>query len=79
MTAKDFKTAFEKDAMKALSAFISGLNNTKRNGKSAIAILDDMGLTEVRLSNTILSLANSSDVMNDAIELANKSWEENNA
>ena len=79
MTAKDFKTAFEKDAMKALSAFISGLNDTKRNGKSAIAILDDMGLTEVRLSNTILSLANSSDVMNDAIELANKSWEENNA
>ena len=79
MSAKDFKKAFEKDAVKALTAFISGLNDTKRNGKSAIAILDDMGLKEVRLSNTILSLANSSGVMNDAIELANKSWEENNA
>ena len=79
MSAKDFKKAYEKDAVKALSAFISGLNDTKRNGKSAIAILNDMGLTEVRLSNTILSLANSSGLMNDAIELANKSWEENNA
>ena len=79
MTSKDFKKAYEKDAVKALSAFISGLNDTKRNGKSAIAILNDMDLKEVRLSNTILSLANSSDVMNNAIDLANKSWEENNA
>lgn len=79
MSSKDFKKAFEKDAVKALAAFISGLNDTKRNGKSAIAILDDMDLKEVRLSNTILSLANSSEVMNSAIDLANKSWEENNA
>ena len=79
MTSKQFKKAYEEDAVKALSAFITGLNDTKRNGKSAIAILDDMGLKEVRLSNTILSLANSSGVMNEAVELANKSWKENNA
>lgn len=79
MTSSQFKEAFEKDAVSALSSFISGLNDTKRNGKSAIQILDDMGLTEVRLSNTILSLANSSDVMNSAIELGNKAWQDNNA
>lgn len=79
MSAKDFKKAFEKDAVKALSAFISGLNDTKRNGKSAIAILNDMDIKEVRLSNTILSLANSSNLMNEAIDLANNSWKENNA
>ena len=62
MTANEFKKAFETDAVGALSAFIDGLNNTERNGKSAIAVLDDMGLTEVRLSNTILSLANASGV-----------------
>lgn len=79
MTANEFKKAFETDAVGALSAFIDGLNNTERNGKSAIAVLDDMGLTEVRLSNTILSLANASGVMTDAINLANESWEENTA
>ena len=79
MTSDEFKRAFEKDAVKALSTFISGLNDTERNGKSAIAILDDMGLTEVRLSNTILSLANASDVMNGAVELANSAWEDNTA
>lgn len=79
MTSNEFKQAYEKDAVKALSAFISGLNNTKRNGKSAIAVLNDMGLTEVRLSNTILSLANASDVMNNAVDVGNTAWEDNTA
>lgn len=79
MTSKDFKKAFEEDAVSALMAFISGLNDTERNGKSAIAILDDMGLTEVRLSNTILSLANASNVMTDAVKLGNEAWEDNTA
>lgn len=79
MTSEEFKQAFEKDAVKALTAFIGGLNDTERNGKSAIAILDDMGLTEVRLSNTVLSLANASDVMNDSVNLSSEAWEENTA
>ena len=79
MSVENFKKAFEEDAVKALSAFIGGLNDTKRNGKSAITILDDMGLTEVRLSNTILSLANASNVMSNAVELGNKAWEDNTA
>ena len=78
-TAKQFKTDFERDAIGTLSKFISGLNNTERNGKSAIAVLNDMGLTEVRLSNTILSLANASTVLNDAVELGSKAWKENTA
>ncbi len=79
MTSKEFKKSFEKDAVKALSAFISGLNDTERNGKSAISILNDMGIKEVRLSNTILSLANSSDIMNKAVKLGNEAWEDNTA
>ncbi len=79
MTSNEFKQAFEKDAVKALIAFISGLNDTKKNGKSAIAILNDMDLTEVRLSNTILSLANASDVMTKAVNLGNEAWEDNTA
>ena len=79
MTTSQFKQAFEENTVSALAAFISGLNDTKRNGKSAIAILDEMGLTEVRLSNTILSLANSSDLMNKAVNLGNEAWKDNSA
>lgn len=77
MSAAEFTTAFGEDALGATSAFIAGLNDTERNGKSAIAILDEMGLTETRLSNTILSLANANGVMSDAVTTANTAWEEN--
>lgn len=79
MSTSEFTKAFKDDAVVALSAWIDGLNDTERLGKSAIVVLDEMGLTEVRLSNTILSLANSGDVMTNAIDKANKAWEENNA
>lgn len=79
MTSEQFKKAFEEDATKALSAFLSGLNDTERNGKSAIAILEEMELKEVRLSNTILSLSNASDVLNGAVNLGTQAWEENTA
>lgn len=79
MSASDFKKAFQEDAVKALSAFISGLNDTERNGKSAVAILNDMGLKEVRLSNTILSLSKANGVLTDSIDTANKAWKDNTA
>lgn len=79
MTSGEFKKAFQEDAVGALSAFIDGLNDTKRNGKSATVVLDDMGLTEVRLSNTILSLANSNGLMTEAVKMANSAWDENTA
>lgn len=79
MTGEQFQQAFRDDAVVALSAFIDGLNDTERNGKSAIAILDDMGMNEVRLSNTILALAGGEEVMSRAITTANKAWEENTA
>ena len=79
MTADQFSQAFKDDAVVALSAFIDGLNDTERNGKSAVAILDDMKLSEVRLSNTILALAGADGVMTDAIQTANDAWNENTA
>lgn len=79
MTGEQFRDTFESDAVVALSAFIDGLNDTERNGKSAIAILDDMKLSEIRLSNTVLALAGADGVMTDAIETANSAWDDHNA
>lgn len=79
MTSDEFKQAFEEDAVKALSAFVGGLNDTERNGKSAIGILDDMEITEIRLSNTVLALASNSELLNDAVDRANNAWDENSA
>lgn len=79
MSVNEFKEAFSEDALTAVAAFIGGLNDVERNGKSATVILDEMGLTEVRLSNTLLSLANADGLLLNAVETANTAWEENTA
>lgn len=79
MTGNEFKKAFGEDASGAINAFLAGLNDTERNGKSAIAVLTDMGLTEVRLRDTLLRAANASDLFDDALKISNDAWEENTA
>ncbi len=79
VSVEKFKEDFQRDALSAVAAFIGGLNDVERNGKSATVILDDMGLTEVNLSNTLLSLANANGMMSEAVETANRAWEENTA
>lgn len=79
MTANEFSKAFKEDAVGALLSFIKGLSKSGEQGKSAIKILNDMGITETRLRDSILRSANASDIFNDAIKLGNKAWNENNA
>lgn len=79
MSKSQFTEAFKGSAIGAMSKFLGGLNDTKRNGKSAIAVLNDMKLSEVRLSDTILRLVNSSGNMEKAVQTANKAWKENTA
>lgn len=79
MTAEAFIDLWGRDAVQALDAFIGGLNDTDRTGQSAVQTLNDMGLTEIRLSNAVLSLASNGHILTDSVELANQAWDENNA
>ena len=79
MSVSDFKKAFEKDALGALNLFVKGLQKIEDNGGSAIATLDDMKLSEVRLSDATLRLVGSGDLLDRTISTANKAWEENTA
>ena len=77
MSADEFARAFKEDASSAILAFVSGLNDTERNGKSAIAVLDDMGIKEVRLRDSILKLCNANEEAAKNQEMANKAYEDN--
>ena len=79
VSASQFKQAFEKDATSALLMFLKGLKNASAQGKSAIEILDDMGISEVRLRDTILRASEASDKFGDTLQLANQGWRENTA
>ena len=79
MSAGEFTKAWEKRPVEALSAFIKGLGNVDKQGRSAVATLDKLGITEIRLSNAVLSMASSGNLLADSLELANNAWAENTA
>lgn len=79
MTAEEFARAYGQNAVGALGAFIGGLKNVDANGGSATATLQEMGLTEVRLSNAVLALATSDDILTKATQTASGAWEQNTA
>lgn len=79
MSVKEFKKLFEEDALSALNAFAKGLGKIEADGGSAIAVLDDMKLSEVRLSDNLLKLVTSGDMLDRTLEVAKTGWEENTA
>ena len=79
MTGEEFKKAFADDAVGALQAFIGGLANAEDAGSSAIELLQEMGITEVRLRDSLLRAAGAGDLLTDAVKLSNEAWEENTA
>lgn len=79
MSAAEFRTAWGEDAVGALDAFIRGLNDTERNGQSAIVILEELGITNVRQTKAILGLASAGVLLSGTITQANAAWEQNTA
>ncbi|WP_376711476.1 phage tail tape measure protein [Carnobacterium divergens] len=79
MSANDFAKAFKEDAAGAIIKFIEGLGKAEEHGTSAIKVLDDMEITEVRLRDSLLRAAGAGDVFSDAIKLGTDAWDENTA
>lgn len=79
MSAKEFAAAFKNNAADALTSFTQGLGDINRHGKSTVQLLDEMGLTEVRLSDALKRAASSEDLFRDSIQRANNAWTENAA
>src|SRR5690625_1562832 len=79
MSADEFKQAYEQDAAGAMMTFIEGLSTVEDRGMSAIGVLDEMGITEVRMRDALLRAAGASDVFTEALEIGTNAWEENTA
>lgn len=79
MTSDKFAELFKSKPEVALERFVKGLGESEKHGKSAIQVLDEMGITEVRLRDTLLRAANAGDLMTKAIEGGNKAFNENTA
>ena len=78
-SASEFAAAFEEDAAGAIIQFIQGLGNMESEGRSAIAVLDDMGLSDIRMRDALLRAAGASDVFTNALQIGSNAWDENTA
>lgn len=79
LTGVQFAKMFKSNPTEAIMAFVKGLSEAEKNGSSAIKVLDDMDIKEVRLRDSLLRAANASGIFGDAVKDGNKAFEENTA
>ena len=79
MTAEGFKALWDSDPAAAFQAFIAGLAQMDEAGVSAIATLQEIGIAEIRLRDTLLRSVNANELFAEAQAMAVNAWEENTA
>lgn len=79
MSSAQFASAFRTDAAGAMQAFIEGLGKVKESGGDLNITLTDLGITEIRQSNLMRSLALSGDNVAESLAIQSKAWSDNTA
>lgn len=79
LTEKEFVEQWDKDPVQVFQKFIEGLGKLDDEGASAVKTLNDIGISEIRLRDTLLRATNASELFARAQEMANVAWKENTA
>lgn len=79
MSSEQFVKTWQDKPIEAVQAFIKGLGELDGKGESATLMLDEMGLSGVRQSNMLKSLALASDTLTSAVDMSNEAWSQNTA
>ena len=84
MTVEAFKGLFEVDPGKALAGFIEGLGVVEERGDDAVAILEEIGLGQIRTRRAIQALsraegADGGGLLSEALAMSNQEFLDNNA
>ncbi|WP_136045329.1 phage tail tape measure protein [Microbacterium sp. K41] len=79
MSAQDFAAAFEKDPIRAMGAFATGLNGVEQSGGNVVQTLTDLGFRSTEEQRVLLQLKSAGDLLTDSLDLQNTAWDENTA
>lgn len=79
MSAQEFARAFTEDPAQAFNTFTQGLGRIKEEGGNVFAVLEELGFADIRVSNALLTMATSGDLLTDSLALGAAAWEENTA
>jgi len=79
VSSQEFTRAFEEDPARAFAAFTAGLDRINASGGDVFTTLDQLGLSDVRVSQALLSMAASGDLLTDSLDLGAQAYKENSA
>ena len=79
MTEQEFVNAWKSDPIKVFQRFIESLAEMNEEGMSSVAVLDEIGISEIRLRDTMLRAVNATELFANAQDMAAEAWEENTA
>ena len=74
MSADEFVSAWQSDPTQALKAFIEGLHTLTESDESAVAALENMGITGVRQQQTLLGLSQTIGSLDNALIMSRNAW-----
>lgn len=77
MSAEEFATAFREDPAAAIEAFVGGLGEIQAAGGNVFAQLEQLDMSQVRIRDALLRMAESGDVLSDSLDTSSEAWEEN--
>ena len=79
-TADQFAADWASNPAQSMLDFFSGIARMDESGiESAIAVLERIGITEIRQSDMVAALTGRSEIFASALELAEQAYEENTA
>lgn len=79
MSAQEFAAAFQEDPAQAFASFTQGLDQINKSGGDVFTTLENLGLADVRVSQALLGMAASGDLLTESLALGNQAWNENTA
>lgn len=79
MTAAEFQQAYERDAAGAIQSFVAGLGRVQERGGDVNAVLDQLGLTEIRVSDALRRMSGAGDLLSASLDRSTAAWDENTA
>lgn len=79
MTADQFAEKWKEKPIDALQAFLSGLGQMNEAGQDTYSVLDELGMSGIRQSNMLQSLALASKNVGKAVNISTEAYKSDNA
>ncbi len=75
MSVSEFATLWKTDTLGAIQKVMKGLSDSNAGGESLVLMLKDLGIENIRTTQTMMQLSSASDLLTDCMQKANEEWE----